>query len=97
MHTHVTPTTHTHTHTLPTPLTQALLPKLPKPSELKPYPSLLVVSYEGHTGAIHTLAPSPCGQWLGTGAADGCVKVSGVVGVCVCGMWGGGADGCVKV
>jgi len=28
---------------------ESLLPKLPKPSELKPYPSVLTVLYEGHT------------------------------------------------
>lgn len=44
---------------------ESLLPKLPKPSELKPYPSVLTVLYEGHTAAVnsisvhHALNPEP--------------------------------------
>lgn len=54
---------------------QALLPNLPRPSELKPYPSLLVVRYEGHSAAIHSLTPSPDGQWLATASADATLRV----------------------
>jgi len=31
---------------------KSLLPKLPKPKELKPYPSVLTVMYEGHTDKV---------------------------------------------
>lgn len=54
---------------------QALLPNLPKPSELKPFPSLLVVRYQGHSAPIHSLSPSPDGQWLATASADATLRV----------------------
>lgn len=51
------------------------MPKLPKPRDLQPFPSVLSLRYVGHQGPVRTLSPDPTGQWLLSGAADGTVRV----------------------
>lgn len=31
---------------------ESLVPKLPKPQDLQPFPTTLAISYEGHTGKV---------------------------------------------
>ena len=52
-----------------------LKPRLPDPSELRPFPTTLSVVYRGHTGAVRCLAAHPAGQWLATGGDDGSVRL----------------------
>jgi len=54
---------------------KSLLPKLPKPKELKPYPSVLTIMYEGHTEKVTSISMSPSGQHFASGSADGSVRV----------------------
>lgn len=51
-----------------------LLPKLPSPRELRPFPTHTDVVY-AHAGRVRTAAPDPTGNWLLTGAEDGFVRL----------------------
>jgi ribosome biogenesis protein ERB1 len=46
----------------------SLLPRLPQPSELRPFPERLAIVFKGHTAAVTALSVSPTGHWLATGA-----------------------------
>ena len=71
----------------------SLVPKLPRPQELKPYPVLLTVQYDGHTGKVNALAVHPAGQYLASGADDGTVRLWEVATGRCCRTWRlGGAD-----
>lgn len=54
---------------------ESLVPKLPKPQDLQPFPTTLAVRYEGHVGKVRSVAPHPGGQWLATGGQDGTVRL----------------------
>jgi ribosome biogenesis protein ERB1 len=54
---------------------QRLVPKLPKPQDLRPFPTMQSVLYEGHTKRVRTLSPHPSGQWLATGSDDKSARV----------------------
>ena len=74
---------------------ETLVPKLPKPADLKPFPHQLAHRFVGHAGRVRCLAPHPTGQWLATGGEDGAVRLWEVrTGRCVR-RWalGGGAKG----
>ena len=50
--------------------------KLPKPSELKPYPRKLAMEYEHDDGVcVNSVSVDPAGRWLATGSDDGIVRV----------------------
>ena len=53
----------------------SLIPDLPKPSELRPFPTTIAMEYHGHTGPIRSLSISKDGQWLATGGDDGSVRI----------------------
>ena len=53
----------------------SLLPKLPKPSELRPFPERLSFSFNGHCGRVYSVSVSPSGEWLLTASADGSVRL----------------------
>lgn len=53
----------------------ALLPKLPDPSELRPFPTTRAIEYRGHKGRIRALTVSPDGRWLATGSDDKTVRL----------------------
>ena len=54
---------------------ESLVPQLPKPRDLQPFPTTLALRFEGHTGKVRTLSPHVSGQWLLSGSDDGTVKV----------------------
>ncbi|KAF3913028.1 hypothetical protein ABW21_db0203698 [Orbilia brochopaga] len=53
----------------------SLLPTLPPPSELKPFPSTCATVYRGHEGRVRSVAADPTGNWVATGGDDGTVRV----------------------
>jgi ribosome biogenesis protein ERB1 len=54
---------------------ESLLPKLPNPDELKPFPTTCATLYRGHQGRVRSLAIDPSGVWLASGGDDGTVRV----------------------
>jgi ribosome biogenesis protein ERB1 len=53
----------------------SLLPKLPKPEELKPFPTVCQTIFRGHEGRVRSLSIDPSGCWLATGGDDGSLRV----------------------
>ncbi|XP_064910754.1 ribosome biogenesis protein BOP1 isoform X1 [Columba livia] len=51
-----------------------LIPKLPKPRDLQPFPTTQALIYRGHSGLVRCLSVSPSGQWLVSGSDDGTVR-----------------------
>jgi len=45
----------------------SLIPQLPSPKDLKPFPYALAITYAGHTGKIRSISIDPTGQWLASG------------------------------
>jgi ribosome biogenesis protein ERB1 len=54
---------------------ESLVPRLPHPRELKPFPNLLALQYLGHRGPVYTISLSPDGQYLASGGQDGTVRL----------------------
>lgn len=54
---------------------ESLVPKLPKPKELQPFPTTLCVSYLGHSSKVNSLSVHASGQWLLSGSSDASVKL----------------------
>ncbi|EKF39243.1 hypothetical protein MOQ_000535 [Trypanosoma cruzi marinkellei] len=52
-----------------------LLPELPDPKDLRPYPERLSFQYKGHTATVRSVSVSPNGQFLATGCDDHLVRV----------------------
>ncbi|KAG5510099.1 hypothetical protein JKF63_06994 [Porcisia hertigi] len=52
-----------------------LLPELPDPKDLRPYPERLSFHYKGHTATVRSVSVSPNGQYLATGCDDHLVRV----------------------
>ena len=53
----------------------SLIPELPKPAELRPFPERRSFSFEGHTGRVYSLSISSTGDALLTASADGTVRL----------------------
>ena len=53
---------------------ESLLPKLPSPEELRPFPTICATIFRGHGVRVRTLAIDPSGMWLATGGDDGTVR-----------------------
>ncbi|KAM8811118.1 ribosome biogenesis protein BOP1 [Eudromia elegans] len=51
-----------------------LIPKLPKPRDLQPFPTTQALVYRGHSSLVRCLGISPSGQWLASGSDDGTVR-----------------------
>jgi ribosome biogenesis protein ERB1 len=64
----------------------SLIPQLPKPAELRPFPELLSQRYKGHQGRVNALSVGASGQWLLSGGLDGTVR-----------LWEVGSGRCVRV
>lgn len=54
---------------------ESLLPKLPDPQELKPFPSACAVVYKGHEGRVRSVAVDSHGRYVVSGGDDGTVRV----------------------
>lgn len=54
---------------------ELLVPKLPSPQDLKPFPIITSVVYSGHKGRVRAVLVDPLGNWLATGGDDGEVRV----------------------
>ncbi|SCU83039.1 LAME_0C03774g1_1 [Lachancea meyersii CBS 8951] len=54
---------------------ESLIPELPSPKDLRPFPIRCSTVYRGHAGKIRTLSIDPSGLWLATGSDDGTVRV----------------------
>jgi len=52
-----------------------LIPDLPKPKDLQPFPTFQALCYKGHTSIIRSIAVDSTGQWLASGADDGSVRI----------------------
>merc|ERR1719375_1797447 len=54
---------------------ESLLPKLPSPKDLRPFPTHVAVTFEGHAGMVRSVAVDASGQWLATASADETVRI----------------------
>jgi len=54
---------------------ESLVPKLPKPRELRPFPTTLCTQYTGHTGRVVSVVLEPRGQFMASGSDDCTVKL----------------------
>jgi ribosome biogenesis protein ERB1 len=54
---------------------ESLLPKLPSPDELRPFPTTCATIFRGHNGRVRSLAVDPSGIWLASGGDDGTVRL----------------------
>lgn len=54
---------------------ESLIPKLPSPKDLRPFPVRCSTVYVGHQGRIRALSIDPSGLWLATGSDDGTVRI----------------------
>ncbi|KAG8525172.1 Ribosome biogenesis protein BOP1, partial [Galemys pyrenaicus] len=52
-----------------------LIPKLPRPRDLQPFPTCQALVYRGHRDLVRCISVSPGGQWLASGSDDGCVRL----------------------
>ncbi|GFT62650.1 ribosome biogenesis protein bop1 [Nephila pilipes] len=52
-----------------------LIPQLPKPKDLRPFPSELAIVYTGHEKLIRSISVEPSGQFLVSGSDDETVKI----------------------
>ncbi|XP_048848818.1 ribosome biogenesis protein bop1 [Brienomyrus brachyistius] len=52
-----------------------LIPKLPKPRDLQPFPTVQSLVYRGHSNLVRCISVSPGGQWLASGSDDCTVRL----------------------
>lgn len=54
---------------------ESLIPELPSPKDLRPFPIKNSTIYRGHRGRVRAVSVDPSGQFLATGGDDGTVRV----------------------
>ncbi|OCK76278.1 BOP1NT-domain-containing protein [Lepidopterella palustris CBS 459.81] len=54
---------------------ESLLPKLPNPDELKPFPTTCAAIFRGHVGRVRSVSVDPRGLFLASGGDDGFVRI----------------------
>lgn len=54
---------------------ESLLPKLPSPEELRPFPTTCATIFRGHEGRVRSLSVDPSGIWLASGGDDGTIRI----------------------
>ncbi|THV78798.1 putative ribosome biogenesis protein Erb1 [Aureobasidium pullulans] len=54
---------------------ESLLPKLPSPDDLRPFPTVCATLYRGHQGRVRCVSVSPTGTFIASGGDDGTVRV----------------------
>ncbi|KAF2461205.1 NUC169 domain-containing protein [Lineolata rhizophorae] len=54
---------------------ESLLPNLPKPDELRPFPTTCAAVFRGHEGRVRSCSVDPNGIYLASGGDDGTVRV----------------------
>ncbi|KAF2189686.1 eukaryotic ribosome biogenesis protein-like protein 1 [Zopfia rhizophila CBS 207.26] len=54
---------------------ESLLPKLPSPEELRPFPTTCAVIFRSHEGRVRSVSIDPRGNLLASGGDDGYVRV----------------------
>ncbi len=64
----------------------SLIPQLPKPKDLKPFPTTISLEYIGHTNSVRCMDVDPTGQWLVSGSED-----------CTVRLWEVSTSRCVRV
>ena len=52
-----------------------LIPELPKPKDLHPFPAFCSVIYKGHAGHVRSVSMEDIGQFFASGSDDGTVRV----------------------
>jgi len=52
-----------------------LVPQLPKPRDLQPFPTVCSMIFKGHKGLIRTISHDPLGQFMVSGCDDKTIKV----------------------
>ncbi|XP_078485774.1 ribosome biogenesis protein bop1-A-like [Ciona intestinalis] len=52
-----------------------LIPDLPKPRDLRPFPTVQALCYRGHQAMVRTISVDTTGQWLASGSDDGIVRI----------------------
>ncbi|KAJ2892180.1 Ribosome biogenesis protein erb1, partial [Coemansia aciculifera] len=58
---------------------EELMPKLPDPRDLRPFPAAEALAYIGHTGRVRSISIDPTGLWLLSGSDDGTVRLWEIV------------------
>jgi len=54
---------------------ESLLPKLPSPDELRPFPTACATIFRGHEGRVRSVAVDPTGSYVASGGDDGTVRI----------------------
>nr|XP_022901034.1 ribosome biogenesis protein BOP1 homolog [Onthophagus taurus] len=54
---------------------EALVPKLPSPRDLQPFPTVLSIEYKGHSDMVRCITLDKTGQYLASGSDDETVKI----------------------
>jgi ribosome biogenesis protein ERB1 len=52
-----------------------LIPELPQPNDLKPFPTSVSIEYKFHTTCVRSISVSACGSYLASGDEDGNVVI----------------------
>eukprot|EP00731_Ephydatia_muelleri_P026613 Em0018g713a len=54
---------------------EELIPKIPKPRDLQPYPTTESILFKGHAGLVRCISVEPQGQWMASGSDDSTLKL----------------------